>query len=64
MSIENRLYTWIKCNTDFKSYYTTDYSPNIEQAITDVLQLNHKVIYMQQYCGNRGCFIFTFFFNS
>lgn len=40
---QNRLYTWIKCNPDFRSYYTTDYSPAIYDGIEAVLRLNSNV---------------------
>ncbi|CAF0707260.1 unnamed protein product [Brachionus calyciflorus] len=39
----DRRYTWIKCNTDFKGFYVTDYTNNLFDAFETILLSNRSV---------------------
>jgi hypothetical protein len=46
-SIElDREYTWVKCNTDFKGYYVTDYSEQQFDIFENIL-LRNKTVFSQ-----------------
>jgi hypothetical protein len=39
----DRQYTWIQCNKNFKSFYTTSYSDDIVKALSTVLKYANQV---------------------
>ena len=43
VTVNGRLYTWIKCNPNFESYYTTEYSKNVYEAFDAAFSIGHTV---------------------
>ena len=41
--LNNREFTWVKCNKDFKSYFITNYDDEIFKAFTKALESKPEV---------------------